>query len=783
MLSTCRNRAKGCYELAEQGMCVSSPVHMLEACRLSCGLCTTTCRDMLPGCADRAEQCRSNSPWMARSCPVTCGVCSTSEPTTRSATECDAAAGGLPPGWFRLRSGHYRHEFFADAPPGASVDVNRSLGHASVEWSLPSGWRWRPNEPAAPFASDYFGEASASWPVTYQNEARFGPYYRRLSRRVAADARALLARRDGSAATAPRVRSSDDNGDSSARDLLETALRILRGPELLRDSGEIPAAQMAEAAAASADAVRAYAGTGRARVLFLVGHPWDWFLHHAAYQLPAWLVEGATALLHGDEAVASGEPCGTWGWERRPLVSLPAAAASGGGELDSDGAAAAEATVEPEPSDAAHARVAADVAIAAFVQHHWRGAIEVEVVDVCTHPEKLDPDYFDRFDVVHGGMFGSYDMATAASNADRLRAWATGRAAVRTGVASALGAALRATTRAVVWPPPRLDFNANKSRLPLLLRAAGVPAAPAFDVPLEPSPPLGGSSKEARAAAAEADGLMAEQVLARAAAAGWEAAFVKPHGSSFMNGVDKLEADETTAAGGAAAVREATSRLRGLIGSLRTRGAPGLVTMRHLPSVATSWELRLFFARGECVWAVGNRVDAVQFAHTERREGDYHFAWDFMDRDGGGINSGAVRFDDVLVPLAKTALEAAAAEGAREGALVSAPSRAGGEAPPVARVDVACCLAADDPLATAAAGWFVNEIEWAPDSMMTHFLHHLATTVEQQPRWQDDERLRTMVPRAAAAWYPMPERMATELARFAIETAERSRRSDQVQAS
>ena len=751
---------------------------------LSCGLCTTACRDTLPSCADRADECRTNSTSMARSCPVTCDICSSMSEPPASAGECDAAA-ALPPGWFRLRSGHFRHQFYADAPPGASVDVNRSLSRAGVEWRLPPGWRWRPGEPAAPFANVYFGEASASWPVTFQNEERFGPYYRRLSRRVAADARAIVARRgasNGRDALAPAVRSGERERGGESMRILETALRILRGSELLRDSGEFSVAQVAEAAAASADAVRAYAGAGRARLLFLVGHPWDWYHHHAAYRLPAWLIRGATALL---PRAHRSEPCGTWGWERRPLVNLPAAAvaASGDSERDGDSAAAATATATAaEARDAGHARVAADVAIAAFVHQHWSGAIEVEAVDVCADPERaLDPRFLDRFDVIHAGMFGSYDMATAASNADRARTWATGRVAVRTGVASALGNALRATTRAVVWPPPPVDFNANKSRLPLLLRAAGVPAAPAFDVALEASPASSGKpgskeSKEAWAAAAEADGRVAEQVVARAAAAGWEAAFVKPHGSSFMNGVDRLEVDEATVAGGAAAVREATGRLRSLISSLRRRGAPGLVAMRHLPSVATSWEMRIFFAGGESVWAIGNKVDAVQFTHTERRDDDYYFSWDWLDRDGGGINASAVRFDEVLVPLARTALEAASAEGVREAVLAPATSHVAGEwQPPVARVDVACCLAADDELAATAEGWFVNEIEWAPDSMMAHFLHHLATTIEQPPRWQDDERLRSMVSRAAAAWYPTSERMATELARFALETAERSR--------
>ena len=51
---------------------------------------------------------------------------------------------------------------------------------------------------------------------------------------------------------------------------------------------------------------------------------------------------------------------------------------------------------------------------------------------------------------------------------------------------------------------------------------------------------------------------------------------------------------------------------------------------------------------------------------------------------------------------------ASTAEGVREGVLAPATSHVAGEwQPPVARVDVACCLAADDELAATAEGWFV----------------------------------------------------------------------------
>jgi hypothetical protein len=127
----------------------------------------------------------------------------------------------------------------------------------------------------------------------------------------------------------------------------------------------------------------------------------------------------------------------------------------------------------------------------------------------------------------------------------------------------------------------------------------------------------------------------------------------------------------------------------------------------------------------------------------------------------------------VLVPLAKRSLDAAFAEvleTADDDA--RAPLRAD-EPPPIARVDLACCLEHGDELGADSHGWFVNEIETAPDSCMTYFLRMLVDTIDHDPRYEEDERMRGMVARAAAAWYPMAERIATEFAKFALTVASR----------
>jgi hypothetical protein len=179
-----------------------------------------------------------------------------------------------------------------------------------------------------------------------------------------------------------------------------------------------------------------------------------------------------------------------------------------------------------------------------------------------------------------------------------------GDEAVRTGVGSAVQRALRAT-RATVWPHPSYNFNANKSYLPLTLRRRRIPAAPAFDVALD----LAESG-------AHADAQLAAQLTSRAAGLGWSAAFLKPHGGSFMDDVDRIELT-----GGAASHDKA--RLAAHIGTLRARGVPGLVVMQNLPAVAHHWEVRIFFAAGAYAWAVANRVDAVQFARPDVRKHDF----------------------------------------------------------------------------------------------------------------------------------------------------------------
>ena len=55
-------------------------------------------------------------------------------------------------------------------------------------------------------------------------------------------------------------------------------------------------------------------------------------------------------------------------------------------------------------------------------------------------------------------------------------------------------------------------------------------------------------------------------------------------------------------------------------------------------------------------------------------------------------------------------------------------------------------------LATVAGGWFVNELETAPDACMTHWLLQLVTAIDLKPRFESNERMRGMVPRAAGGW-------------------------------
>ena len=496
----------------------------------------------------------------------------------------------------------------------------------------------------------------------------------------------------------------------------KAALRAIKAPLLLEDAG-VADRERAVIINAATVLLRQHVGSGTARALFIVGNPWDWYHYDLALTLPPWLRTSAMQLL------APGQACSAWGWMRDALLRV--------NESDDD-------------------HVSADLAMASFVHAHFSDHVAVSVVDACLPGSEVlpDPDFLDGFDVVYdSSQASSYPYAKPRpENASAVGDLSPTRDQLRVALQG---------TRAAVWPHPQLNFNANKSRLPLLLRSRNIPAAPTFDVAFE-------SHGDARQ--------LARDTMARAAVLGWPAAFVKPHDSSFMDDVSKVQLTGTQEV-----VDRAETRLADDIEYLRdTKGSSGLAVQRYLPSVATRWEVRLFFVGGEFVWAIGNKVDATRLG--EHRN---YFYWDTFDYDGSGLDSSVLRLRDLLEPLARRALDAVVAELPAE---VLRTTLQRGEPPPVARVDLACCLEASEDAALAAdsAGWFVNELETAPDSCMTYFKRHLVNTIDKSPPYHSDARMRRMVARAAAAWYPLAETVAVEYARFAVRAAQRHKERNTV---
>ena len=97
--------------------------------------------------------------------------------------------------------------------------------------------------------------------------------------------------------------------------------------------------------------------------------------------------------------------------------------------------------------------------------------------------------------------------------------------------------------------------------------------------------------------------------------------------------------------------------------------------------------------------------------------------------------------------------------------------------PPLARIDLGCCLEPEDRPEGSSdalggdAGWFINEMEWAPDSCLTYFTRLLVPSISIEPPYHTDARMTQMVQRAAAAWYPLTEHIGLEFGRFGAAAA------------
>jgi hypothetical protein len=312
----------------------------------------------------------------------------------------------------------------------------------------------------------------------------------------------------------------------------------------------------------------------------------------------------------------------------------------------------------------------------------------------------------------------------------------------------------------VVYPHPWMNFNSNKSRLPLLLRAAGVPAAPTVDVTFGAAATAARDDSAQRRAEATR---LAKLTIERVHSAGWEKAFVKPHESSFMDNVDSITPGN----------RMDEKRLIGLIDDLIRLGKPGLAAQRYVPSFKHNWERRMHFVGGRFATGVANKVDAARFS---RRQAEY-FHWESYDIDGGALDTSFM--PAALIPLARKALKAVVDAKPTH---VELPDH-----PPLVRIDCGCCLEEEDyPVADTVAGsggapddaprgsadrWFVNEMEWSPDSCLTYFTRLLVSSIDTEPPYAEDTRMTQMVQRAAAAWYPLTEHIGLEFARFAVKAA------------
>jgi hypothetical protein len=222
---------------------------------------------------------------------------------------------------------------------GWVLDILGRRAERRVEQHLQSG-------DGAAFVNDDTGETSASWPTSFQNEARFGPYYGTLCKRTAQ-------------ALGQLTQPARTHAQAEPAAALEFALRALKAPLLLRESRMLDEEGIQATLIASRAAVQSYVGFGAARVLFIVGHPWDWYHHTLGYELPPWLQTGAAALLPhswSDDEAHGSSVCNAWGWERPSLTRLL-----------HDGTRRTRWD----------ARVSAEVAIAAFICTHFDALVEL----------------------------------------------------------------------------------------------------------------------------------------------------------------------------------------------------------------------------------------------------------------------------------------------------------------------------------------------------------------------------------------------------------------------
>ena len=219
--------------------------------------------------------------------------------------------------------------------------------------------------------------------------------------------------------------------------------------------------------------LRVLPNTKPARVLFVTGQHVDWYHSMAGYKLPQWLVEGLDGLV-------SDVPCTKWGVKRDKLVNVQNVSL-----------------------------VAADVAVAAFVNRFFKGLVHVDVLDACNGLGMMAPKFLDGYDTVmvefdfhHGGVGHHIPIAKQVDPIGE----------------AGLDEAYAKTTASLAGSRPKWNnWNTKKSTLIDILRQAGVASVPTVWISLLKK---NGAKRSASKVVKKLLLVMKEQ--------GWNSVFCKP---------------------------------------------------------------------------------------------------------------------------------------------------------------------------------------------------------------------------------------------------------------
>lgn len=631
------------------------------------------------------------------------------------------------PAWHSVDgvAGRWYHDFCANLPEWATVDHDNTFLPELPAPVLPPGWIAREHD----FFDTVTGDVSVERPPGFQNEAHFKAHYMRLVERVTATWQLLW----------PQLKALTSNDSSSSSkqeealrqyvlslpsDVIEIVLRVVKAPCLLSD----------RSAGAANEILASDIGAAARAIIRSYS---DTAVHDGPVKI-LYIISGLNYdsyhydhayvfpqyIVDGLKGMFDDTRCHGYGFDQ-PSHALG------------------------DPVQPGH-RLQADLAVVAFIRHFFPD-IEVQVADPCRGLQKmLNTAYLDDFDLVINGHAGPIENLTIDQRYPPI-----GFAAFED--------ALR-KTKAFVWNPSLISAISNKSHIPLMLLENGIPAIGSIPVSIH-------SGDEDEVA-----GALIQQALMR----GWQAIFTKPDEGAYGRNLGLFWISNVHEQ------QSSQDKLAGYLGKLKRGGIKGLCAQKYIASFKQQWEIRIYFFNGQFGTAIANMVDAFlysrEFFDGVIEYGPYFFNWQWFDFEGGILNSTEFKLREKLIPLAQRALKVMV-----DDASPRAPLPKGADAPPLFRVDLGCCLDANDVGYDEAEGWFVNEAAGVPDFNLNYFTRQLVNTFGKRlqqdwwPPYTEYAIMSKMIQRAAATSYPSIEHTALELARFARRAAAQKRQTTQEQ--